>query len=232
MIQYLQPDRWWLENPQTGHLKNQPYMQTYPYIDVDYCQYSDWGYKKPTRIWGSPDILQVQGKLCDGVTCPNLIPGTRGHKVKISNLSNISRNKKYRIPEKLVKALAAVHPPTSAQAREPSPCRHIQMPERLCRPVDSHLLGHVVKKGNAKQLLIKIRATQPDGRQVDLHALIDTGAQANLIKKGLLHPSVFRPSQKPLALITADGTKMDGGLQEVTLNLKFSARKKFGNNYV
>ena len=23
----------------------------YPYYDVDYCMYSNWGYRKRTRIW-------------------------------------------------------------------------------------------------------------------------------------------------------------------------------------
>ena len=31
-------------------------MKDIPFIDVDYCMFSDWGYQKPTRIWGSPAI--------------------------------------------------------------------------------------------------------------------------------------------------------------------------------
>jgi hypothetical protein len=75
IVKFLRPQKWWLENPRHGYLRHREYMKPYPFVDVDYCQYSDWGYKKPTRIWGSPDILQVQGKLCDGRTCPNLVPG-------------------------------------------------------------------------------------------------------------------------------------------------------------
>jgi len=48
IIEYFDPKSWFIENPQTGRMKE--YM-TKPFYDVDYCKYSDWGYKKPTRIW-------------------------------------------------------------------------------------------------------------------------------------------------------------------------------------
>ncbi len=56
IIEYSRPEIWWLENPRTGLLKERPFMQNIPYIDVDYCQFSDWGYRKPTRIWGCSKI--------------------------------------------------------------------------------------------------------------------------------------------------------------------------------
>ena len=52
IIKYLKPSKWFLENPRGGYLKDRPYMKNIPYVDVDYCQFSDWGYKKITRIWG------------------------------------------------------------------------------------------------------------------------------------------------------------------------------------
>jgi len=42
IIQYLQPTRWWLENPRNGLIPSREYMAGYPYVDADYCQYSDW----------------------------------------------------------------------------------------------------------------------------------------------------------------------------------------------
>ena len=56
IIKHFKPKHWFLENPQTGKLKDRPYMEGIPYVDVDYCQFSLWGYQKPTRIWGGPDI--------------------------------------------------------------------------------------------------------------------------------------------------------------------------------
>ena len=75
IIKYLRPERWWLENPRNGLLHTRQYMQGIPFVDADYCQYSNWGYQKPTRFWGSPDLLDLSLKCCDGQTCPNLLPG-------------------------------------------------------------------------------------------------------------------------------------------------------------
>ena len=52
IIQYFQPKKWFLENPRDGLLQKRPYMEGIPFIDVDYCQFSNWGYCKPTRVWG------------------------------------------------------------------------------------------------------------------------------------------------------------------------------------
>jgi hypothetical protein len=64
IIDYFKPRFWLLENPQTGLLKTRPFMLTLPYTDVDYCRYSEWGYKKRTRIWINSGY---QGKLSLGV---------------------------------------------------------------------------------------------------------------------------------------------------------------------
>jgi hypothetical protein len=62
-----------VENPRYGLLRQRPVMAGRPFIDVDYCCFSSWGYKKPTRVWGSPDVIEKGSVLCDGVTCPNLL---------------------------------------------------------------------------------------------------------------------------------------------------------------
>ena len=48
IIYYFQPKYYFIENPQTGRMKE--YIDK-PYYDVDYCKYADWGYRKRTRIW-------------------------------------------------------------------------------------------------------------------------------------------------------------------------------------
>ena len=55
-IEYLQPQVWLLENPRTGALVHRPYMSKILFSDFDYCEFADWGYKKPTRIWVSRQI--------------------------------------------------------------------------------------------------------------------------------------------------------------------------------
>ena len=94
MVKYLKPRRWWLENPRNGLLPTRWYMKRVPFVDADYCQYTNWGYQKPTRIWGSPDIKRVATKLCDGITCPNLVEGTKYHKARLSSQhQNLSAGK-------------------------------------------------------------------------------------------------------------------------------------------
>tara|TARA_B110000208_G_scaffold182576_1_gene234455 strand:- start:459 stop:1082 length:624 start_codon:yes stop_codon:yes gene_type:complete len=59
IIDYLKPEFWFMENPQTGHLKRfiDPDIK---YFDVDYCSFG-YSYKKRTRIWCNQNI---PNKLC------------------------------------------------------------------------------------------------------------------------------------------------------------------------
>ena len=41
-----------MENPQTGLMKAQPFMQNLPFKDIDYCKYG-MPYRKRTRIWNN-----------------------------------------------------------------------------------------------------------------------------------------------------------------------------------
>ena len=60
VIEYFKPKHWFLENPQTGTLKNQDYMKKYNYTDVDYCKYGRY-FRKRTRLWSNTDF---KGKKC------------------------------------------------------------------------------------------------------------------------------------------------------------------------
>jgi hypothetical protein len=114
IIEYFNPEKWFIENPETGLLKDREFMWGLPYVDVDYCRYSDWGYKKKTRIWTN---VEYEGKLCNK-NCGNII--NKIHcKADNSNLTaycgdksaSVYRSQKkdllYRIPEKLIKDLFA-----------------------------------------------------------------------------------------------------------------------------
>jgi len=61
IIDYFKPKFFWIENPQTGRMKD--YITDLPYFDVDYCMYSDWGYKKCTRFW--TNIVGFEPKTCN-----------------------------------------------------------------------------------------------------------------------------------------------------------------------
>ena len=64
-----------LENPRccAFALRTRRYMQGIPFIEVYYCQFSTWGYRKATRICGVPRILLLKFQMCPGVKCPNQI---------------------------------------------------------------------------------------------------------------------------------------------------------------
>jgi len=49
-IEYFKPLTWFMENPQSGYLKNQPVAQGLKYRDISYCVFG-FPYRKHTRIW-------------------------------------------------------------------------------------------------------------------------------------------------------------------------------------
>ena len=97
IIKYFNPPLWIIENPSSGRMKN--YLTHLPHYDVDYCMYSDWGYKKPTRIWTNKEGFS--GKKCNG-ECENM-DGNK-HKTTLSNSSR-NINMRYRVPPKLIEEL-------------------------------------------------------------------------------------------------------------------------------
>jgi len=52
IINYFEPKFYMIENPQSGLLKNQPFMSDLSFNDVDYCKYG-MKYRKRTRIWNN-----------------------------------------------------------------------------------------------------------------------------------------------------------------------------------
>ena len=91
IIDYFNPSLWFLENPQTGRLKQRDIMKDIPYYDVSYCMYSDWGYEKKTRIWTNKK--DWNNLICDkSGACGNMVlcntkekrDKLRKHKVNLS----------------------------------------------------------------------------------------------------------------------------------------------------
>ena len=111
IIKYFSPQFYFIENPATSKMKD--YLDLPNYV-VDYCMYTDWGYRKSTRIW--TNLEGFQAKRCDK-KCGNMI-GTL-HKRNLANTdrkkrardalgeitSNITREDAYRIPPELIKDL-------------------------------------------------------------------------------------------------------------------------------
>jgi site-specific DNA-cytosine methylase len=101
IIDYFKPNFWYIENPQTGLLKNRDFMLGIPFYDVDYCMYSNFGYKKRTRIWTNIDFNPL---ICNK-NCGNM-EGNR-HKKSCGNSSYqvASQNQRYSIPIDLIRSL-------------------------------------------------------------------------------------------------------------------------------
>ena len=81
IIKYFKPKYWFLENPQTGRLKEQDYMDGLKFTDVDYCQYGRY-FRKRTRLWNNTNF---KGKLCT-FNCP--------YSDKTKHIYSISMNRK------------------------------------------------------------------------------------------------------------------------------------------
>ena len=103
IINYFNPFIWFMENPQTGKLKTRDIVKDLSYYDVDYCMYSDWGYRKRTRIWTNKK--DWNNKMCNR-NCGNM--NGKKHKIDMSdyNIKGINRlDLRHKIPEDLIFSL-------------------------------------------------------------------------------------------------------------------------------
>ena len=83
-------------------------MKDIPHVDVDYCQFADWGYQKPTRVWGGDHIKGLKDWVCEPTKCPNVVQrpnGRLGHKEVFGGSSRIIRWETYRVPSGLIRYL-------------------------------------------------------------------------------------------------------------------------------
>ena len=245
IVRYFQPTNWWLENPRFGELRHRSFMRNIPYCDVDYCQFSDWGYKKPTRIWGSSQIGKLSSQICDPRVCPNVVEGSNGRFVHKSWLggNNIrwSPKQKARFPGRLVDYLLQLGEFTPKRVENPRE-RNIDEKKRYsaeCKDSTGNLLStleirpywlwgkhfygtnSIRYRGEELQLVMLISAFLPDGSEQEVKVLIDTGAQANLIRKGLISEGCLKEASQRLNLRTANGQKLEGGERNVEVVLGF-----------
>ncbi len=109
---------WAFENPQTGRLKNRPFMQelNLPFEDVTYCRYGA-RYKKTTRIWNSlGEHWQPEPVCCVKSRCEhfaaNMHPATaqRGpcrSSGEMRTGDDFTQNQLYHVPARLCDEIAA-----------------------------------------------------------------------------------------------------------------------------
>jgi site-specific DNA-cytosine methylase len=109
IINYFNPSIWYIENPQTSLLKQQPFMKQleidYYYFDADYCMYGK-PYRKRTRFWTNKPNCNLM--LCDK-NCGSFINGKHigscGNGRKQYSNKTYTLHEKYSIPHKLIFSL-------------------------------------------------------------------------------------------------------------------------------
>ena len=101
IINYFNPDKWIIENPRSGLLKKRDFMKDIPFVDVDYCRYCNWGYKKPTRLW--TNINNFVGKKCNK-ECGNM----NGKKHKLDVSRDKHKLQRYRVPPLLINEILTI----------------------------------------------------------------------------------------------------------------------------
>ena len=104
IIEYLQPALYFIENPQTGRMKD---FVDRPYYDVDYCMYG-FSCRKRTRVW--TNLIGFDAKLCNK-QCGSFVGGchtttaTGGSRKQKGQGSGTSKDSRYRIPADLIREL-------------------------------------------------------------------------------------------------------------------------------
>ena len=113
IIDYLKPTYFVLENPQTGYLKNQHFMEGRNYVDLDYCKYS-MPYRKRTRLWNNI-FHWIPRPLCNK-DCGNIIDGKHyasaqrmpaGKRETWGNKPHFKQEQLYIIPSELIYEILA-----------------------------------------------------------------------------------------------------------------------------
>ena len=103
LIKEFNPKFWIIENPQTGLLKNQSFMQSLPFADASYCKYG-MTYRKQTRFWNNFNLkLSTCNKDCDFFVNGRHIDSVGNGRKKYAKFQRLSweTKRKYAVPEKL-----------------------------------------------------------------------------------------------------------------------------------
>ena len=116
IIDYFNPHYWFIENPAASKMKDRIFMKDLNFYLVDYCMYSDWGYRKRTRIW--TNRKDFKPLICDGKgTCGNMVNTLhktnlgnadrfkRANELNLNKYNGTSQQERYRIPEDLIYSL-------------------------------------------------------------------------------------------------------------------------------
>lgn len=113
IIDYLQPQTWFIENPATGLLKTREFMKGLPCKRCCYCKYDPGCSKKETMVWGNrldawePKMCSVSGghTHCD----QKRLTGKHASSIGNSHHKEVGRTDRIRIPSALIHDLFTAH---------------------------------------------------------------------------------------------------------------------------
>ena len=87
---------------------------------------------------------------------------------------------------------------------------------------DAYEIGKISTYGEELQLVMLLEAYPSNKKMRKIKALIDTGAEANLVKRGLFERRLFGEAEKPVQLIAANGQRLGGGTKTIKLDMGFN----------
>ena len=141
---------------------------------------------KPTQIWGTVEGLQ--DVTCNVHTCTQLKPGTRRHRVPLGGKDKRLRAwDEYRVPSRLVWYLIG----GSQEKVEPRD-------QSMTVATQVVTVNDVVIAATPETILVNYQCMMRIGlsfcadQGMVLNVLVDTGAQSNLIRTGLVPDRLWR----------------------------------------
>jgi site-specific DNA-cytosine methylase len=110
IIAYFKPKYFIIENPQTGLLKDQWFMNGIGFRDVDYCKYG-MPYRKRTRLWNNittwepkPLCKRDCGSMNDERT-RHIAMAQRGPVLRAGRDNRLTQTELYRVPGGLIREI-------------------------------------------------------------------------------------------------------------------------------
>jgi hypothetical protein len=117
-------------------------------------------------------------------------------------------------------------PVSSVGAAQHPPIKEWLVPDRCLREISNYSLNKLTKVGEYLQLLIEMDVILPNESLRRISILVDTGAQANLVRTGLVPFHLTEHALNPVRLMAANSTILSGGNRTVMLTLGFNQVKQ------
>ena len=150
--------------------------------------------------FGTKDKGRIPTTLIDYLLSPFQIQLEEGEWIRVA-----SRGQRNRDPEETVREEVAIH-----------------IPERMLRKSNKYPLNRVMTCKGVMQLILEMEVELTNGSRKLIKVLVDTGAEANLVKRGVIPSDLTYPARKVLPLVAANGQPIQGGGKTASMKLGFT----------